>query len=163
MEEVSAGVAALTAATPAETSSMGSGYPHYFIMPENPGGGEGRRVLAISGWRAQPFMQQVTTNDVASLSVGEYHRTLLLDREGNLIDDAFVQKLEPDERGRDRFLLAVHNAQAERVKAWLRGLADGYVLFDPDDIFAKVEGPAVVVDLEERQRGARQRGKRDEG
>ena len=41
----------------------------------------------------------------------------------------------------------MHNERAERVKAWLRGLADGYVLFDPDDVFAKVEGPAVVAEV----------------
>ncbi|MDH7486720.1 MAG: glycine cleavage system aminomethyltransferase GcvT [Anaerolineae bacterium] len=162
LEEVKRKVAALAAATPAEVSPMGSGYPHYFIMPENPGDGEGRRVLAISGWRAQPFLQQVSTNDVARLAVGEHERTLLLDREGKLMDDAFVQRLEPDGRGRDRFLLAVHNARAERVKAWLRGLADGYVLFDPEDIFAKVEGPAVVVDLGNEERGTGQRGARGE-
>ena len=163
LEEVKRKVAALAAATPAEIPSMGSGYPHYFIMPENPRGGQGRRVLAISGWRALPFLQQISTNDAASLGVGEQQRTLLLDRNGQLLDDAFLQRLAPDERGRDRFLLAVHNAQAERVKAWLRGLADGYVLFDPDDIFAKVEGPAVVADLNE-ERGARgeERGARDE-
>jgi len=163
LEEVKRKVAALTAATPAETSSMDSGYPHYFIMPEitpeNPGDGEGRRVLAISGWRALPFLQQITTNDVASLDVGQHQRTLLLDRVGKLLDDGFVQKLAPDERGRDRFLLAVHNAQAERVKAWLRGLADGYVLFDPDDIFAKVEGPAVVVDLRDEGWGMGDEGR----
>ena len=32
----------------------------------------------------------------------------------------------------------------ERVKAWLRGLADGYILFDSADLFRKVEGPVVV-------------------
>jgi glycine hydroxymethyltransferase len=68
-------------------------------------------------------------------------------REGQVLDDVFVQRLAPDARGRDRFLMAIHNAHAERVKAWLRGIADGYLLFDPDDVFAKVEGPAVIVDL----------------
>jgi len=34
------------------------------------------------------------------------------------------------------------------VKAWFRGLADGYILFDEDDIFRKVEGPVVVRELE---------------
>jgi glycine hydroxymethyltransferase len=148
LESVKRDVEELAAGTPGETRSHNTGYPHYFTMPASPvGSHEGRRVLAISGWRAHPFVQQVTTNDVASLSVGDHQRSLLLDREGRVLDDVFVERLAPDARGRDRFLMAIHNAHAERVKAWLRGIADGYLLFDPDDVFAKVEGPAVILDL----------------
>jgi glycine hydroxymethyltransferase len=155
LESVKRDVEELAADKPGETRSHDSGYPHYFILPASDGAPvgapvgalESRRALAISGWRAHPFVQQVTTNDVAGLSVGGHQRSLLLDREGQVLDDVFVGRLAPDARGRDRFLLAIHNAHAERVKAWLRGIADGYLLFDPDDVFAKVEGPAVVVDL----------------
>jgi glycine hydroxymethyltransferase len=151
LESVKRDVAELAASKPGETCSRDSGYPHYFIMPAYDSSSseplESRRVLAISGWRAHPFVQQVATNDVACLPVSGHQRSLLLGREGQVLDDVFVQRLAPDARGRDRFLIAVHNAHAERVKAWLRGIADGYLLFDPDDVFAKVEGPAVVVDL----------------
>jgi len=155
LEEVKRKVDALAAATPSETASLDSGYPHYFIMPatmsdKDPDGSAdsaGWRALAISGWRALPFLQQVTTNDVAGLQPGDLQRTLLLDRNGDLLAGGYLQRLAADERGRDRFLLSLPSGRADRVKAWLRGLADGYVLFDPDDIFAKVEGPAVVVDL----------------
>ena len=54
-----------------------------------------------------------------------------------------------DERGRERYLLLTNPANTEKVKAWLRGLADGYVLFDNEDMFCKVQGPAVVIDLGE--------------
>jgi glycine hydroxymethyltransferase len=151
LESVKRDVEDLTAGVAGETHSRDTGYPHYFTMPAPNGAPvgspEGRRVLAISGWRAHPFVQQVTTNDVASLPAGDHQRSLLLDRDGQVLDDVFVERLAPDARGRDRFLMAIHNAYAERVKAWLRGIADGYLLFDPDDVFAKVEGPAVVVDL----------------
>jgi glycine hydroxymethyltransferase len=151
LESVKRDVAGMAASKPGETQSRESGYPHYFMMPASEGLAdeplEGRRVLAISGWRAHPFVQQATTNNVACLAIGEHQRSLLLGLDGQVLDDVFVQRLAPDARGRDRFLMAVHNAHAERVKAWLRGLADGYLLFDPDDVFAKVDGPAVVVDL----------------
>jgi len=151
LESVKRDVAQLAGEKPGETHSRDTGYPHYFIMPATHGPSgeplESRRVLAISGWRAHPFVQQAATNDVACLPVGEHQRSLLLGRDGQVLDDVFVERLPPDARGRDRFLMAVHNAHAERIKAWLRGLADGYLLFDPDDIFAKVEGPAVVTDL----------------
>ena len=165
LEEVKRTVAALAAATPSETASQDSGYPHYFIMPDGGSGGTaanepdtaagatGWRALAISGWRSLPFLQQVTTNDVAGLQPGDLQRTLLLDRNGVLLAEAYVQRLAASERGRDHFLLSVPGGRVERVKAWLRGLADGYLFFDPDDIFAKVEGPAVVVDLADEGQG----------
>jgi glycine hydroxymethyltransferase len=43
--------------------------------------------------------------------------------------------------------MAVSGATAERVTAWLRGLADGYILFDERDIFRKVQGPVVVQEV----------------
>ncbi len=46
--------------------------------------------------------------------------------------------------GRDRFALRTNPAQHARVTTWLRGLGDGYILFDRADLFAKVEGPLVV-------------------
>ena len=43
-------------------------------------------------------------------------------------------------------------ANCERVKAWLRGLGDGYILFlDWGDLFAKVEGPLVVEEVTYKQ------------
>ncbi len=35
----------------------------------------------------------------------------------------------------------------EKLKEWLSALSDGYVLFDPEDIYKKVQGPAVVEDF----------------
>ena len=147
LESVKQDVAQFVSQWGADNLPTLSGYPHYFAMPAQKERGSGRRVLVISGWRALPFVQQVTTGDFSGLSTGQHRRSLLLDREGRVLDDVFVQPLKPDIRGRDRFLMAVHNSQAERVKAWLRGLGDGYLLFDPDDLFAKIEGPAVITDL----------------
>ena len=155
LESVKANVDLLATpfATGTDSQASGAGYPHYFIMEserldENDSGNNpGRRVLAISGWRAAPFVQQINTNRLSDLTPGQQRRSLLLDRQGKLMDDVFVKRLEPDQRGRDSFLMAIHEAGAAHVKAWLRGLGDGYLLFDPDDLFAKVEGPAVIIDL----------------
>ncbi|MFQ6057424.1 MAG: glycine cleavage system aminomethyltransferase GcvT [Anaerolineae bacterium] len=106
-------------------------------------------LLAISGERATPFLQQTCTNNVSRLRPGEVTRSFLLDRDGQLLDDVSLLRLESDRWGRDRYILMANPENAERVKAWLRGLADGYVLFDEEDIFRKVEGPVVVEDLME--------------
>jgi glycine cleavage system T protein len=105
-------------------------------------------LLEIRGERAKPFLQEASTGNVAELSPGQGQRSFLLDKNGGLIDDVSILRLAADERGRDRYLVLANSANAERVKAWLRGLSDGYILFD-DDIFRKVQGPATVVDLGE--------------
>ncbi|MFQ5873226.1 MAG: serine hydroxymethyltransferase, partial [Dehalococcoidia bacterium] len=97
-------------------------------------------LLEVSGERAVPFMQQVSTNDISKLRPGMSQRSFLLDRDGKLLDDVTILRFEADRWGRDRCLVMTNPANAERVKAWLRGLADGYVLFDDEDIFRKVEG-----------------------
>jgi len=106
-------------------------------------------LLEISGQRAKPFLQEVSTNNVAALSLGQGQRSFLLDKEGGLIDDVSSLRLNADEWGRDRYLMLTNPANTEKVKAWLRGLSDGYILFDDEDIFRKVQGPAIVEDLGE--------------
>ena len=106
-------------------------------------------ILEISGVRARPFLQEASTNNVAALAPGSSQRSFLLGKSGDLLDDVSILRLDTDERGRERYLLLTNPANGERVKAWLRGLADGYVLFDDEDLFRKVQGPAVVTDLAE--------------
>ena len=67
-----------------------------------------------------------------------------------MLDEVLVTRCPSDERGRLCYRLAVHPERAETVAAWLRGLADGYVLFD-DDIFRKVQGPVVVEEVEDAE------------
>ncbi|MCS7260097.1 MAG: serine hydroxymethyltransferase, partial [Anaerolineae bacterium] len=156
LESVKRDVAQLADAFPPYAPEPHSSYPHFFITPpitattsSAPEAAKERKrsVLLIAGWRAHAFMQQVVTIDLSELAVGQQRRALLLDQDGRVLDDVFVSPLPPDQRGRARYLMAVHTDAAERVKAWLRGLSDGYVLFDPHDLFAKVEGPVTVTDL----------------
>jgi glycine cleavage system T protein len=106
-------------------------------------------ILEISGARARPFLQEASTNSVAALAPRSSHRSFLLDKNGVLIDDVTILRLDTDARGRERYLLLANPVNAERVKAWLRGLSDCYIVFDDEDIFRKVQGPAVVIDLSE--------------
>jgi glycine cleavage system T protein len=175
-EQIKHEVAALAAKGFAETKSKGREYPHYYhlldaVPSSRPPDGEGLEpdltaaleatqtgavlfdlchhgVLLISGDRAEPALQQVLTCDVASLEQPGWSTTgFLLDPDGRIIDDISILRLDLDERGRDRYLLLTNPENHERVKAWLRGLSDGYTLFDGRDIFAKVEGPILVEDM----------------
>ena len=168
-------VAALAARGAAETEDRGRGYPHYYhlravspapyaaLQPaQGPGleaeleaardgvlllDGSDCGLLQVVGDRAEPALQQVLTSDVGALTPGACQTAFVLDAEGHIIDDVSLLRLEADDVGRDRYLLCTNPENHERVKAWLRGLSDGYTLFDPDDVFRKVEGPLMVTDL----------------
>ncbi len=94
--------------------------------------------LSISGERAETFLQQVVTSDVSSLKVGEFLPTLLFDGKGLLLDVIAVKK------EKERFLLFCSSSKKlELVESWLKGLSDGYIIFD-EDILAKINGPVKI-------------------
>ena len=103
-------------------------------------------ILYVWGERAQPMLQEAITGDLRRVPLGQSIRTFLLDKKANLIDDITILYLDRDRKWRDHYLITCNAARKALVLAWLRGLSDGYVLFDEDDIFAKVQGPAVVED-----------------
>ncbi len=175
LEEIKHEVAALAARGAAETQDRGSRYPHYYrllnVAPcTYPGlqraAGPGLEaelvaarsgavlfdlsdsgLLLVSGDRAEPALQQVLTSDVAALKPGQAQLAFLLNEDAQIIDDVSVLRLEPDAAGRDRYLIRTNAENHERAKAWLRAMADGYTLFDREDLFRKVEGPLIVEDL----------------
>ena len=104
-------------------------------------------LLKVSGERAKPFLQEISTNNITRLRAGELLPSFLLDGQAQLIDQVYVFYLNSDDDGRDHYLLITNPSRTEKVKAWMRGLSDGYIMFDEDDIFAKIEGPVVVEDL----------------
>jgi glycine cleavage system T protein len=104
-------------------------------------------LLEVAGERAEPALQQILTSDVGTLEPGECQLAFLLNEDAQAIDDVSVLRLSPGDAGRDRYLVLTNPENHERVKAWLRALGDGYTLFDPDDLFRKVEGPLIVEDL----------------
>jgi len=104
-------------------------------------------VLLVSGARALQFIQGVASADFSDIGIGKTKPTFLLDSKAKVIDDVIVHRMEKDERGRDRFLLISTAANSERVTEWLRFVSDGYVIFDEEDVLAKIEGPVVVQDL----------------
>ena len=174
-EEIKYEVAELAGRGAAETEDRGRGYPHYYqlrpVSPApnpslQPAAGPGVEaeleaarggallldmsdcgLLQVTGDRAEPALQQVLTSDVGALTPGQCQLAFLLDRDGLIIDDVSLLRLEPDDVGRDRYLLCTNPENHERAKAWLRALSDGYTLFDPGDVFCKVEGPLTVEDL----------------
>ncbi len=96
-------------------------------------------ILRVHQGRASSLLGEASTQNVEQLGIGETTRSLFLDEHAELMDEVTVGRLDTQD-----FLLLTHRDRVDRLQAWLRGLADGYVLFDPQDIFRKVQGPATV-------------------
>jgi len=94
--------------------------------------------LTISGERAETFLQQVVTSDISSLRVGESLPGLIFNEKGILLDAITLKK------EKESFLLLCSDSQkTELIKSWLKGLSDGYIIFD-EDILAKINGPVII-------------------
>lgn len=104
-------------------------------------------LVKVTGERAAAFLQSVVTSDVINQEPGTVKRTFMLGPSGELKSSLLLFRLERDETGFDSFILSFDTLDTHNVFPWLRGLSDGYVLFDENDIFKKVEGPVVISNL----------------
>jgi glycine hydroxymethyltransferase len=89
-------------------------------------------------------VQQLSTNNIARLEPGDWRGSFLLDRKGNLITPIYVYFPAGDELDGDVYWLVPPLNMVERVSNWLSAVSDGYVLFDEEDIWRKVEGPVLI-------------------
>jgi glycine hydroxymethyltransferase len=146
LEEVRLGVAEVAERAGIDFEVQPSGYPHYTFLAGNP---EPRPTsLRLTGWRARQHVDEVVTSNVLSLQPGDSVTTYMLDRFGKLMDEVVVARREQDDLGRDCFIITPTPENAGRVTSWLRGLGDGYTLFDEADIFRKVQGPVIVEEVQ---------------
>jgi glycine hydroxymethyltransferase len=107
----------------------------------------GAKVFLVRGGRADHLLHEASTAHILDLEEGKAIRTLFLTPEGEVLSEAVVGRLSDDELGRPKFVVIAPNESGEKLKEWVSALSDGYVLFDPDDIYKKVQGPAVVEDF----------------
>jgi len=70
--------------------------------------------VAVAGRDSLAFLQQVTTNNVAKLAVGDAHYSMVCNPAGGIKDDIFVYRL-----GDARFLLCVNASNRDKIVSWL--------------------------------------------
>ncbi len=138
-----------------EHRELGLGYPHdsiiysasgntgddtSSILPEDSKPGDlVYGVIEVKGTRAFLFLEGVSTGKITTMKPGESCKTLLFGGNGKLIAPAVIHRLKPD-----RFLVISERGDLDRLLLWFRGLSDGYVAFDSEDIFRKIDGPVTV-------------------
>ena len=104
------------------------------VTGESPSGTWG--VLRLRGGRSSALLDEAVPSRIRT---GEPCRTFLFGEDARALSDIIVGEVAPNEC----YVLApLENVRI--VEQWLTGLADGYVLFDAEDLFRKVPGPSVV-------------------
>jgi glycine hydroxymethyltransferase len=101
-------------------------------------------LIEVEGNVAASFVEKVTPTEIGDLDQEKWREVALLDRQGGVLSEALIQRSGV---GHSRYRLIVPADAAQRVVAWLRHLSDGYILFDDEDVEAKLPGPVVVRDL----------------
>jgi aminomethyltransferase len=92
----------------------------------------------VDGAGALNAVQRVTTNDAASLEVGQLQYSLLCDPDGGIVDDATVYRL-----GAEHFMITVNASNIDEDWAWVTGHAPspGWRNVSPATGLIAVQGP----------------------
>jgi len=96
----------------------------------------------VSGPQAKTWLNEMLTNNVERLAIGECQYTFLLNERGGVIDDLLVYKLE-----KGRYLLVVNASHIDEDIAWMEAhLSPNVTLENHSDEFAgvAVQGPRAV-------------------
>jgi glycine hydroxymethyltransferase len=99
-------------------------------------------LLRVRGGRSRALLNEATTTDLLTLNDGEHRRTYLFEEKGTLLSEVIVERIAEED-----YLVLAPKEDGKSVKEWLSGLADGYILFDSEDLFRKVQGPALVEEI----------------
>jgi aminomethyltransferase len=94
--------------------------------------------FVISGSRAASFLQQMTTNDINAVQIGQAQYTAICNENGGIIDDCVLYRFS------DHYLLVVNASNIEKDFGWLESNIQGEVLLkDRSDDFSliAIQGP----------------------
>ncbi|MCA9988410.1 MAG: glycine cleavage system aminomethyltransferase GcvT, partial [Anaerolineales bacterium] len=105
----------------------------------------------VRGPHAEAFLQLVTSNDVATLSVGESQYTYLLAPDGSVIDDLLVYRV-----AEQRYLMVVNASNNDKDWAWLNAVNEGKVAIDLANPAARIQNRTELRDLRASSSGADQ-------
>jgi aminomethyltransferase len=76
--------------------------------------------LVVKGPEALPYLQRLVTMDVARMSTGEAHYSLVCYEDGGVVDDIFIYRLP------DRYFIAVNAANADKDTLWFKYQLGGF-------------------------------------
>ncbi len=101
----------------------------------------------VKGKNALPFLQKLTTNDVASLPIGKAQYTCFPNGQGGIVDDLLVYHYQPE-----KYLLVVNAANIDKDWTWcVSHNSEGAELENSSDRMAQlaVQGPKAMEVLQQ--------------
>ena len=108
-----------------------------------------RSIVLVEGKRSIQLIEESTTRKISDLKDGDVIETLFFDEKDSLIAHTCLMKIKDVETGNNMFVLIVHPDDKVNLVKWLRGLSDGYIEFNKNDIYMKIEGPVIVREFAE--------------
>jgi glycine hydroxymethyltransferase len=144
LEDARLSLAALADEAESDYEVRCTGYPHHCLITDVHPPREAWSAIELEGNAAISFLEYVVVENTTALGVDNVRSVTLLEADGQIMAQGVLARPGFD---RQRYRLTVPTAKMQRVLAWLRDLSDGYVLFDPADLQAKLPGPVVVRSL----------------
>jgi len=99
--------------------------------------------LIFSGPDAMSFVDQLVTNDVTRMKIGQVRYALVCNRGGGILDDVLVYRLD-----RGTYMLVVNASNRRKLVDWIEHHMEGYTLSVVDETEARfmfaVQGPRSV-------------------
>jgi len=99
-------------------------------------------VFEIAGADAANFLNLITTNDIAGLTVGCAQYSYILDAAGNVLDDIIVYR-----RRADKFVMVINAANTLKIKAYFDALKNDQTVIDPDNPAGKLQYKPLIRDM----------------
>jgi glycine hydroxymethyltransferase len=112
------------------------GYPHFYYLDDPAPEGKHTAVLEIEGERVREFLNYALSSDVEGLALGKTQPTRLYTSMGEV--DGVILCAGPYS-----FRLSLPVEKYSLAAAWLRGLSDSFVAFDPNPL-PRLPGPVIV-------------------
>jgi len=122
----------------AGTSATSHGYPHFFYLDDQPAAKSAWVALDLEGENVRHFVNVVFTCNAEALQPGQSSPTHLVTPRGTV--EGVLTFVKED---LIRFSLPADSFGL--ASAWLRGLSDGYISFDPD-VSRRISGPVTVTE-----------------
>jgi glycine hydroxymethyltransferase len=130
-------------------------YPHFWGLAST--SQKPPWFIKLYGWRSRAFLQEICATNISALKPGHSMRTAVLHPDATLLGDVLIAQDERDEFNRDTFYMRVDHPD-DTILHWIRALGEGYIVFDYDDIYRKVQGPVMAEVMEEDRLSAEIRG-----
>ncbi|MFH1231085.1 MAG: glycine cleavage system aminomethyltransferase GcvT [Planctomycetota bacterium] len=101
-------------------------------------------VIEVRGERATAFLQSLVNDNLYQLKAGQSIKAILKYDVGKSTGINTILKFQQSDNRNQVYWLMPSQKEIDKIFRYFKGLSDGYISFDNEDIYTKVEGPVVV-------------------